>query len=157
MSGTSRMDKKSLGGAKRRAYNCRKKGYAFPRGGCGHIRRGADPLDHLVKEAVLYRLDTPELGKLLTSDSADDGQLRELLQDRQAQQLRIDSLVDNYGSGLLTRPQLARAKGTAQAELQRLEADIDAQSRSRRVMNIPVGVRLREPGTTPRATSGDDS
>jgi site-specific DNA recombinase len=143
--GTTRWDNKALHPdgtpVKRPAYHCRKRGYYLPEGGCGSIRRGSQALDHFVRESVLLRLDTPELGKMLSEDD-DSGELSELLNSRNLQRARIDALVDDYATGLLSRAELTRAKATADAELKRLDAEVSTLTRTR--VSLDPGQSIRD-------------
>jgi hypothetical protein len=140
MIGTGRYNNRL--GERHYAYHCRKKGDYFPEGGCGSVSRGRDALDHYVTSLVLDRLDSPALGKLL-SEQSDDGRLTQLLEGRQLQRLRLDGLVDDYASGLLSRQELVRAKATAEAELQRLDAEIGALTANTQV-KLDVGQTLQD-------------
>jgi site-specific DNA recombinase len=140
MIGTGRYNNKL--GERHFAYHCRKRGDYFPKGGCGSVSRGRAALDHFITEAVLFRLDTPELGKLL-SEQGDGSQLGALLEQRQLQQARLNGLVDDYASGLLSRQELARAKQTAEAELQRLDGEIAALT-AHSAVRLDVGQTLRD-------------
>jgi site-specific DNA recombinase len=132
-------------GPMRRVYVCRSLGDTVRRAGCGKIRRNADALEWWVTECMLYRLDTPDLGKLLSDSQEDAGSLQALLADRQAQLDRLNGLVDDYATGLLTRAEYARASQTAKAELGRIEKAIAASSRSNAATRlVPVGQSIRE-------------
>jgi site-specific DNA recombinase len=124
----------------RRTYRCRKN--VEPHRGCGGVRRNADALDDFITEAVLFRLDTPELGRLLAGSPSDEV-LGSLLSDRMAQQARLNQLVDDYATGLLTRDQIARAKSTSEAELRRLEDEIAELQRQKVNLDIPAGETVR--------------
>lgn len=128
----------------RRTYGCRTEGTTHRRRGCGGINVGADALEHWITEAVLYRLDTPDLEQLLRSDNELDGKLAELLEERNAQKLRLDGLVSDYATGLLTKDQLTVAKGAGERELSRIESAINALNRKRIGRGlVPVGQALR--------------
>lgn len=126
----------------RRTYRCRSAGDAHRHEGCGKVRRNADALDHFVAECVLFRLDTPELGALLSG--GDDGQLRELHSKRHAQKLRLDALTDDYATGELDKTQFSRANATAKAALARIDAEIDTCRRQQVMTNLPVGETVRQ-------------
>lgn len=126
----------------RRIYGCRGMRDTGLVRGCGKVRRNADALDYFVTQAVLYRLESPELGSLL-NNSGTQSELPPLLLERQHQQLRLDRLVDDYATGLLDRSQFARAKATAQQSLKAIEADIDRMQREALSLDIPVGKTLR--------------
>lgn len=67
-----------------------------------------------------------------------------MLIDRLSQQRRLDSLVDDYAIGLLSRDQFTRAKGAAEAELERLDGDLDRANSESLSIDVPVGQTLRE-------------
>lgn len=106
----------------RRTYYCRVQGDTKREAGCGGVVRNADALEHFMRECVLYRIDTPELGQLL---QADNGQMSQLLDQHAQLTARINQLVDDYAVGLLDRAQLQRAKATAEAALHDVQAQLD--------------------------------
>jgi site-specific DNA recombinase len=151
LTGMSRQD--HPGGPMRRVYVCRSIGDAVRKAGCGKIRRNADAVDWFVTECVLYRLDSPDLGKLL-HDGQDNTAITPLLADREAQRQRLDALVDDYATGLLTRAEYARASQTAKAELGRIESLLARYSASMTATGlIPVGQSVRQAW---QASSSDD-
>jgi hypothetical protein len=142
LSGTQRYDRP--GSPLRRMYVCRVRGSTMRDGGCGRLRRNADALDHFIKEAVLFRLDTPDLGALLAHGTPDDKQLADLLYIRAGHVKRIAAFVGDYATGLLTREQFAHAKLAAGSELRQVEAEIDRLNRERHGLTVSVGHTLRE-------------
>jgi hypothetical protein len=118
-------------GSRPRYYGCRTEGTTQRRRGCGGIAIRADALDHWITEAVLYRLDTPDLEKLLASDDEADVRLASLLEERNAQQLQLNGFVQDYATRLLTRDQFALAKVTAESKIARIESTIDLINRNR--------------------------
>ena len=142
LNGSTKQDKPDT--PRRRIYGCRTEGTTQRRRGCGGVSVNADALDHWITEAVLYRMDTPDLEVLLKADDGTDAALRDLLSARQAQKLRLDGLVQDYATGLLTREQLALAKPAGERELERLESEIDSLNRQRVGSGlVPVGQSLR--------------
>ncbi|QNA75357.1 recombinase family protein [Streptomyces sp. So13.3] len=129
----------------RRTYLCRVQGDTQRKHGCGGVRRGADPLEDFIAEAVLYRLDTPDLGKLIEDNDSTDEQLGELLTQRSQQKQRLDEIMDDYGASVLTRAEMTRAMGRAKAALEKIESDIDGLNRHRTASGlIPIGQSMRE-------------
>lgn len=133
MNGSARRDRPD--GPLRRTYICRVQGDTQRQGGCGRVRRNADALDWWITEAVIFRLDSPALGELLSS-SHDDDDVRKALGSQQAQKQRLDALIDDYSTGLLTRQQFARAKASAETELQRLSDTVQELQRHRVATNL---------------------
>lgn len=118
---------------------------------CHKVMRLVEPVDLLVTESLLYRLDTPDLAELLTKPNADkdDLQLKELLQERQARLTRLDELTDDYLAGLFTKSELSRAKTAGEAALHELDQQIDTITRARTgAVMLPVGVTVRDAWAT---------
>jgi site-specific DNA recombinase len=102
-----------------RRYVC-SKGPGQP--GCGRIGVLADPLESLIVEAVLYRLDTPELAAALAgvaSTNADAAAAGDALALDQAQ---LDELARAHGERLITLREWLAARAP-------IEARIDAAKR----------------------------
>jgi site-specific DNA recombinase len=90
----------------RATYHCRE---------CHEVTRGAVPLDHFIKESVIYRLDVPDLSRLLGRDI--DVPSNALLERKAAQEAKLRDLLDDYTDGTLTKAEYVRAKARAQAAL----------------------------------------
>ena len=127
-----------------RAYRCFRLGSTERQGGCGKIYRNADHLETYLRELVLYRLDSPALAKLLQGGVQSEPLLSQLLDFRQQQVNRIDSLVDDYSTALLTRQEFARGKAKAQAELERIEQEIGRLTARSASIDIPLNETLAE-------------
>ena len=105
----------------RRTYQCRVQGDAQKQHGCGGVTRNADALEHWVRESVLAHLQSASLLELLGTSGKDAQLIRDLIADRDKQRTRLAQLVDDYATGLLSRPQFERAKSVAEAEVDRLD------------------------------------
>jgi len=128
----------------RQIYNCRVHGDTQREGGCGGVRINAVALDWYIREQVFEHLDSDRIAALLRDDEPNDNKLKRLLDQLATQQLRCDGLVDDYASGLLDRAELSRAKSNAQAEIDRINGEIELQNaRRRRTGLLPVGESLR--------------
>jgi site-specific DNA recombinase len=108
----------------RPVYHCRVQGDTQREHGCGGVTINADALNWYVRESVFDHLDPEKVVKLLRGNELGSDKLKKLLDQRSAQQLRLDSLVDDYATGLLDRAQLSKAKTKAQAELSRINGEI---------------------------------
>ncbi len=109
----------------RPVYHCRVQGDAQRYHGCGGVTVNAEALNWYIRESVFDRLDPEKVVELLRYHEQGDDKLKQLLDERAEQQLRLDGLIDDYASGLLGRAELARAKARAKAELSRISKDID--------------------------------
>ena len=78
-----------------------KRRYVCARGpnfsGCGHVYIDADPLELFVVEAVLHRLDSPELAAVLNGLTGDPDAERAQAEIEQAQ-AQLDQLAGAYGN-----------------------------------------------------------
>jgi site-specific DNA recombinase len=85
----------------------------------------ANVLDWYIRELVFNRLVPERVADLLRNDDEpSDNRLKQLLDQRAKQQLRLDGLVDDYASGLLNHAELARAKSRAITELARINGEV---------------------------------
>lgn len=67
-------------------------------GGCGRITVTADPLERLLADAVLFRLDTPELADLLAGRSAQDQQTAAAAEQMAEDRAQLEELAALYGN-----------------------------------------------------------
>lgn len=93
------------------------------RAGCGKIAILAEPLERLVQEAILYRLDTPELADALSGRSSEGKEAARASAELEADQRQLEELATAYGNRLITfREYLAARKP--------IETRIDAARRA---------------------------
>lgn len=126
---------------KRRVYACRGQRDTGLVRGCGSVRRNADALDDWVTRNVMFRLDTEALQRLLEGSGGQDD-ISELVQQRTALQARLDSLVDDYVLGTLTKAQVARGTEKAKAELRRIDNEIEALAAQATALPLTAGESL---------------
>lgn len=120
----------------RRTYQCRVQGDSRRKHGCGGVTRNADALEHWVRESVLAHLASASLLELLGTSAEDMTLIRELWSDKQAQQARLNQLVDDYATGRLTPTQFDRAKRTAESELERVDKLLARHASSHAVLSM---------------------
>ena len=68
-------------------------------GGCGRLTIVADPLERMIADYVLHRLDTPELSDALAGRASADARTQELTAELDKAQTRLDDLSLGYGQG----------------------------------------------------------
>jgi site-specific DNA recombinase len=107
----------------KRRYSCHKSDNYGRYIGCGKVSRLAEPIEILVTEAVIYRLESEDLAALLAPKAPD---IAPLLERYQLLQQRSQDLVQDYASGLLNRQQLAQAKYVVESEIERVQAELAA-------------------------------
>jgi len=116
----------------RPVYHCRVQGDTQRKRGCGGVTVNASALDWYIRESVFNYLVPEQVADLLRDDEPSDDKLRQLLDQRAVQQLRLDGLVDDYARGLLDRAELVRAKSRAKAELSRINGEVKLLKACRR-------------------------
>jgi hypothetical protein len=96
-------------------------------GGCGRLTVVAPPLEELVCDAVLYRLDTPELAASLTGKAAEDDQAAALSDQLAADREQLDELAAMWADKTISSREWSEARrriddrvDTAQRRLARL-------------------------------------
>jgi site-specific DNA recombinase len=142
MNGSMNYDNRS--GEARKTYRCnRERLGAAGHPGCGRVSRQAAPVEHLLRELLVARLDTPDLGRLL-SDGSDSGILSELLAKREALQTRKNGLVDDYADGTLDKTAYKRAVSRVEAALRAVQVDVDQLSTPRLSGLLSAGESVRE-------------
>ncbi len=99
----------------RRRYICAK-GPGFA--GCGRLVIMAEPVEALVQEAVLYRLDTPELAAALRGEAAKDDDLARSASALDADQGQLEELATAYGEKQITFPEYLAARKPIEARIE---------------------------------------
>lgn len=90
-----------------RRYLCRS-GHDF--GGCGRMAISALPVEQIVAEAVLQRLDSSALHDAMAGRIRDDSQARELSEQIASDTQQLEELTDLYTERAITAPEWKRAR-----------------------------------------------
>jgi site-specific DNA recombinase len=90
--------------------------------GCGRIAVLADPIEDLITQAVLYRLDTPELAAALDGVVAQDAEADAAHASLTADRAQLEELARAYGERQITFPEYLAGRKP-------IEARIDAGAR----------------------------
>lgn len=107
------------------------------RHGCGKVSRMVEPIIDLVTDAVLYRLDSPQLVQELKR--SDDDPLKALLTHQRTLESRLAEITDDYYvKALLSREEFERLKVSTGAELVEVEKAIEKAARSRVLPKISL-------------------
>lgn len=122
-------------GDHRRCYVCASGPGFF---GCGKIRRLADPVEALVVEAVLRRVDGGALAKAMTSKH--DAQLANELV---AVEGRLEELARQWAKGEITQPERAAAREVLVARQAAINKKLDGARTAAGLDGLPVDARLR--------------
>ncbi len=104
--------------------------------GCNGVVILAEPLEELITEAVLIRLDSPALAEAL-AEAADDDSAAQAVIDLQA---RLDELAEMWAAGELSRREWLRAKEGVEQRLEVAEAALRRQTASATLDQFEPGV-----------------
>lgn len=126
------------------AFSCRKKDHRDQELGCGKVKRRKEPVEDLVIDCLMYRLDTPDLGSLLEGSKSATPELKQLIRDRETQSQRLQEILDLFSTGDMDFSEYRTAKATAQARLDALGRELDRKSSKSTIAKIPVGQTLQE-------------
>lgn len=85
--------------------------------GCGRIAVLAEPLEHFIAEAVLYRLDTPELAAALAGAARADTDATAAQDSLAADQAQLTELATAYGERQVTFPEYLAARKPIEARI----------------------------------------
>ncbi|MCO4274249.1 recombinase family protein [Pseudarthrobacter sp. HLT3-5] len=126
------------------AFSCRKKDHRGQVVGCGKVKRKKDPVEDLIVDCIMYRLDTPDLAALLASSKNDTTELKALMRDHETQSLRLQEILNLYSTGDITFDEYKIAKVAAAARLQALGRELDQKSTRNTLGQVPAGQSVRE-------------
>lgn len=122
-------------------YRCSDRARSAP-AGCGRVTRLAEPVDILVREAVLSALDGSDLHKVPQGDGGLT--VKSLLQQYQRLQRRKRDLAEDYAAGRLTKAELAHAKMAVEGQIERVQAEMAELHSVRTQEPVPAGQAIRE-------------
>lgn len=147
LNGMTKRDEGGAGGklALRRTYQCASPNHYIRRrlDACAGMCIGAQPLEHVVREAVLFRLESEELEELMIR-----GEKNTVTMDAFAEQKRLfrrrDALVDDYADGTLSKDDFRRAVARVDARLNEIDKQLEATRINRFDPQLKVGEALRD-------------
>ncbi len=86
-------------------------------GGCGRLTVVSEPVEALISEAVLTRLDSRELADALSGRSSDDGALAALGEALAADQTQLEELAGLYATGQVTAREWMAARNPIESRI----------------------------------------
>jgi DNA invertase Pin-like site-specific DNA recombinase len=126
-----------------RRYRCR---YMDNHGrviGCGKVFRAAEPLELLVTEAVWHVFDNPMTAVTL-APKADEAQTRRLVAEYERRKAKLDQLVTDYATDVLSRDQFVLAKGVAEAAVYEAREALAALQTDDALAKVPAHQSIAE-------------
>lgn len=124
-------------------YICPKDEAYHHKAGCGKVFRNADPIDLLVSEAVLLRLDSPDFRAALGTQS-NETELRELLNQRQAKIAKRDSIYNDYLADAISREMWLRGQAALDDMIESINRQLAAMQSGRTLARIPLDGTLHQ-------------
>jgi DNA invertase Pin-like site-specific DNA recombinase len=114
-------------------------------GGCGRLTVVAEPVEGLLTDAVLTRLDSPHLAKALAGKSNPDRDVAALAAAVEADQGRLDELAALYADGAVTAREWIAARDPITARISHARREIAAATDTTAVYELAgTGGILRE-------------
>ncbi|MCA4995084.1 recombinase family protein [Tsukamurella tyrosinosolvens] len=129
------------------AYRCYKRRSNDPLEiGCGRVSRNIAPLDHLISEAVLTRLDSPQMLDAINQASSADNGLAELLKQRHGYQESLDRLLADYYApdNMLSPDQFRKIKAEREQQIGDVDQRISRMSYATSLKRSDLAGNLRE-------------
>jgi len=135
---------KFRGAPPHRQYVCRKENGTGIQTGCGSMSRASDPVDALVTEALLRRLDTENLSELLarTQNGISAEEWAGLVQERDTQKAQLTEVAAAYAKRLLRIEQLATATQIIEEALEATERKMQRIEQSHVLGSLPADTPL---------------
>jgi DNA invertase Pin-like site-specific DNA recombinase len=99
-------------------------------GGCGKVTIMAEPLEQYVVEAVLHRLDSPDLPKALNGNVSTDPAGEEWQAEVERAQAQLDELADMWGKREITRGEWVTARAPIEKRLDTAKRRLAAINRT---------------------------
>ena len=99
-------------------------------GGCGRLSIVAAPLEQLVTDAVLYRLDSPQLASALSGRAAQDQHAAELADAIAADRQQLDELAALYADKTISAREWLAARNPIEARINDNERRVARLTRS---------------------------
>jgi len=99
-------------------------------GGCGRLTVVADPLERLLADAVILRLDSPALADALTGQSAADEATSALVEAIASNRARLDELAEEVGRVGIPMREWNAARAPIEAQIREAERRLSRATRS---------------------------
>lgn len=130
-------------GTYQRRYVCKKTDNYGVQVGCGGTMRSADPLEMLVKEAVLYRFDTPDIANAL-APRTDEVELKAVMQKLSSLRVRRQEIVEERALGELSKEDFALARKTLDEAIDTNQEHLNKLHNATAATLLPADGLIRE-------------
>jgi site-specific DNA recombinase len=113
-------------------------------GGCGRLTVTALPLEELVADAVLYRLDTPELADALAGRAAADEQAAAVAEVLATDRAQLEELTDLYATRQIGATEWLRARRAIEDRIRDSERHLSRATHTEAIADLGRGDALSE-------------
>jgi DNA invertase Pin-like site-specific DNA recombinase len=114
-------------------------------GGCGRLTVVAEPVEELIAEAVLFRLDTPELAERMSGSASGDSYAAGLAEGLAADQGQLDELAVMYGKQEISAREWRAAREPVEQRMKDRRRQLAAATQTDALAGLPgQGAQLRE-------------
>jgi site-specific DNA recombinase len=125
-------------------YYCKKENNSGQITGCGKVGRMSEPLDALVTEALLYRLDTQELAQALGKATESAGMAQALVEYQQAKGSLRELLADYYRErNQYARAEMLKLKARLEEDLEAITKRMEKLDARHSLLQFPFGDNIR--------------
>jgi hypothetical protein len=112
-------------------------------GGCGGTTVVAGPLEELIADYALFRLDSPEVADAIAGRDSADEQTSALGQQLAEAREALEYLAEQFGAGEIERREWEAARRPIRARVERLERQLAAITRTDALTGLGTGDTLR--------------
>lgn len=112
--------------------------------GCGKVSRNIEALELLVQMAVLTRLNSPAVLDAVATRKSGNHDVSRLLAQRDAQAARVEQLVADYATGILSAEEFRQAKFMAAQKLGELNQSISRLTANTELAAIDLSADLQK-------------
>jgi site-specific DNA recombinase len=134
----------SVDGALHRRYYCVPEDSSGMVRGCGKVSRAADPLEALVSNAVLYRLDSEGLAQAFGQATQDDDMQSALAAYQETKTSLGNLLADYYVErNKYAKDEMAKLKAELEARIEQITRKMERLDSTRILMAIPFDQTVR--------------
>ncbi|MCV2489363.1 zinc ribbon domain-containing protein, partial [Geodermatophilus sp. YIM 151500] len=111
--------------------------------GCGRLTVVAPPLEQLITDYALFRLDTPAVADAIAGRGSADAEASALAAELAEERETLDYLAEQFGTRRIDRRQWEKARVPVEARVQTLEARLSRITRTDALTGLGTGDTLR--------------
>lgn len=132
-------------GALHRRYYCVPEDSTLQQRGCGKVSRSAEPLEALVSNAVLYRLDSEGLAEAF-GQATQDSDMQEALTDYQETKASLGDLLADYYKerNKYAKDEMLKLKAELEARIEQITRKMERMDSTRVLASVPFGQTVRD-------------